>query len=230
MESTFQSYRKTSRIVFPKPGTGHLQPRAILLRRTASGRESIARHAIDTERRRRNPEGRVLLEEVRGTEHNADRLGRHDGEVLRAREVSQPELHVADDIRVLDVLVPVGPVNNGLVVRVVLFTGRLADVVTGGEEFVVLVGDDPERVSGKGGALPDDTAGFGEEAGAAVVDDLVGDGLLRDVVHFVRVDDVPGAAGFVAVVVDAFERGAERSLFAVEGVSVGVLGRAHWVF
>lgn len=103
----------------------------------------------------------------------------------------QAELQVADDIGVLDVLVAVGPVDDGAVVRVVVFTGGLADVVAGREEFVVLVGGDPEGLAGEAGALVDCAAGLSEEGWAVVVEDFVGDGLLGHLVHAVGVDDIP---------------------------------------
>lgn len=141
----------------------------------------------------------------------------------------QAELQIADDVGVLDVLVPVGPVEDSRVVGVVLLAGRLAHVVTGREELVVLVGDGPERMPGECGPLPDEATGLSEQGRAGVVEDLVGDGLLRDFVYFVGVDDIPGAVGFVAVVSRRFEGGPERRLLAVEAVSVVVLRRANGV-
>ena len=82
--------------------------------------ERIARHTINTQRRRRDPEGGVFLEEIRRAEHDADGLGGHDGEVFCAREMRESELQVAHDIGVLDVFVAVGPVHDALVVWVVL--------------------------------------------------------------------------------------------------------------
>lgn len=63
---------------------------------TARTRERIPRLGITTDSRRRHPETGVLLEEIRRAEHNANWLGRHDGEVLRAWEVRKPELEVLD--------------------------------------------------------------------------------------------------------------------------------------
>lgn len=194
--------------------------------RTARSLKSICRHGINTDGARRNPETRVLDGEIGSTQHNADRLCGHDGEVLSTREVSQTELDIADNIGVLDVLITLGPVQNGRVVRVVLFTGRLADIVTSREELVVLVRSDPERLAGECSAVVDSAAGLGEQRGAVVVENLVTDGLLSDLVHTVWVDDIPGALGLVAVVCGAFEGCAEGSLLAEESVSVGVFGRA----
>ena len=205
-----------------------LQSRRIFLS-TASRRESIARHGINTEGRRRDPESRVLAEEVRSTHHNADRLSRHDREVLGTREVSQAELHIADNIGVLDTLISVGPVHDGLVVGVVLLSSRLADVVTSWEELVVLIGDNPESIASEGGTLPDDASGFCKHRRAAAVENLVGNGLLGDFVDFVRVDNIPGAVGFVAVVGCGLQGGAKRGLLAVEAVSVVVLRRTNSV-
>lgn len=184
---------------------------------------------INTDSRRRHPETRVLLVEVRGTQHDTDRLSRHDGEILSTGEVSQTELQVADDIGVLDVLVAPGPVQDRLVVGVVIAAIGLADVVTSREQLVVLVGCDPEGLAGECGAVVDCAAGLGEERGAGGVEDLVADGLLGDGVHAVGVDDVPCAVGLVAVVCGTFQGGAEGSLLAEEGVSVLVLGGADGV-
>lgn len=143
--------------------------------------------------------------------------------------MGEAELQVADDIGVLDVLVALGPVDDGRVVGVVLLAGGLAHVVASGEELVVLVGGDPEGLAGEAGAVVDGTAGLGEQRGAVVVKDLVANGLLGDGVHAVGVDDVPGALGLVAVVGGALEGCAESGLLAEEGVAVRVLWRADGV-
>src|SRR5699024_5134340 len=100
---------------------------------------------------------------------------------------------------------------------------RLADVVTGREEFVVIVGDDPEGMPGKSGTLPDETARLGNQGRAGGVDDLVGHGLLGDFVDSDRVDNIPGAAGLMAVISRCLEGSTKRGLLAVEAVSVVVL-------
>ena len=160
-------------------------------RGTARRRERTLRLGINTNSRRRHPETRVLLEEIGGTQHNANWLSRHDGEILGTWEMRQTELQVADDIGVLDVLIALRPVGNGRVVRVSLRAIRLTDVVTSREELVVLVRSNPEGLAGESGTLPDGASGLGEHWGAVVVKDLVGDGLFGDGVHAVGVDDVP---------------------------------------
>lgn len=136
----------------------------------------------------------------------------------------QAELEVTHDIGVLDVLVALGPVENGRVVRVVLRASRLAHVVACREELVVLVRHDPERLAGERGAVVDRAAGFGEEGRAGGVEDLEADGLFGDGVLPVRVDYVPGPVRLVAVVCCAFEGCPQRRLLAEEGVAVGVFG------
>lgn len=158
---------------------------------TARRGKRIRRLGIDTNGRRRHPQTGVLFVEIGCTQHNADRLRRHDGEVLGTGEVSETELQVADDIGVFDVLIALGPVDDGRVVRVVFLAGGLAHVVAGREELVVLVGGDPEGLASEAGAVVDGAAGLGEERGAVVVENLVADGLLGDGVHAVGVDDVP---------------------------------------
>lgn len=143
--------------------------------------------------------------EIRGTQHNTDRLRGHDGEVLCAREVCQAELDVADNIGVLDVFIALSPVQNGRIERVVLFTGRLANVVTGREELVILVWSDPEWLTSESSAVVDSTAGLGQQGRAVVVEDLVADGLLCNLIHAVRVDDIPCTLSFVAVVGGTFK-------------------------
>jgi hypothetical protein len=105
--------------------------------------------------------------------------------------VSETELDIADDISVLNGLIAGYPVENGAVVRVVLDTGGLADVVTSREDLVVLVGSNPETLAGEGSAVIHDTTGLGEETGAVVVEDLVSNGLLGGWVDAVRVGDGP---------------------------------------
>lgn len=67
----------------------------------------------------------------------------------------------------------------------------LADVVSRGEEFVVLVRHDPERLARKSGPFPDHAAWLGQQERAVVVEDLVADGLVAYLVDDVWVDDVP---------------------------------------
>lgn len=158
--------------------------------------------------RRRHPKRRILLKEIRRPQHDRNRLGRHNREILRAREMRQPKLHKADDIAVLDGLVARGPVHHRLVLRVSVFPRRLADVFARWEEFVFAVGYDPEGFAREAGAVIDRAAWFGEHGGTVVVEDLVGDGLFGDRVEVVGVDDVPAAACFVAVVHGGFLGGA----------------------
>lgn len=134
----------------------------------------------------------------------------------------QSELHVADEIGVLDVLVALGPVEDRRVVRVLLRPRGLAHVVARREELVVLVRDDPERLARERGPLVHRAAGFGEQRRARGVDDLEADGLLSDPVLPVRVDDVPCAVRLVAVVGRALEGCAQWCLFAQERVAVRV--------
>lgn len=138
----------------------------------------------------------------------------------------QTKLNIAHDIGVFDVLVAVGPVQDCGVVRMVLFTGGLADVVTCGEEFEVFIWGDPEGFARKCGAVVDCAAGFGEKGWAGVVEDFVADGLFGDTVQAVGVDDIPGPIGFVAVICGAFKGCAEGSLLAEEGITIGVFWRA----
>lgn len=125
------------------------------------GAEGILRRGVDAEGRGGNPQARVLLVEVGGAEHDAHGLGWHDGEVLGSGEVGEAELDVADNVGVFNRLVAGYPVEDGTVVRVVLLAGGLAHVVASGEQLVILVGNDPETLAGKGGTGVDDTAGLG---------------------------------------------------------------------
>lgn len=197
---------------------------------TARRRERIFRLGIDTNSRRRHPETRVLLKEVRCTQHNANRFSRHDREILSTREMRQAELHVADNIGVLDVLIALRPVGDGRVVRVSLRTVRLTDIVTSWEELVVLVRSNPEGLAGEGCTLPDGASGLGEHGGTVVIEDLVADGLFGDGVHAVRVDDVPRAVSLEAVVCGTLERCTKGCLLAVEAIAVGILWGADGGF
>lgn len=141
--------------------------------------------------------------------------------------MGEAELDVADDVGVLNRLVARDPVLDGLVVGVVEVSRGLADVVAGGEELVVPVWRDPERLAGEGGALPNHAFRFGEEGRAVGVEDLVGHGLLGRGIEAARVDDVPGAARLGAVARGGLLGGAERRLLAVEAVAIHVLSGAQ---
>lgn len=188
------------------------------------GAKGILRRGVNAEGRGGNPQARVLLVEVGGAEHDAHGLGRHDGEVLGSGEVGEAELDVADNIGVFDRLVAGNPVEDGPVVRVVLLAGGLAHIVAGREQLVVLVGNDPETLAGKGGAGVDDAARLSQQTGAVVVEDLVGHGLLGRGVDAVGVGDGPRAAGLVAIVDSSLLGSSEGRVLAVEAVSVRVLG------
>lgn len=136
----------------------------------------------------------------------------------------EAKLDVAHNVGVFNRLVARDPVHDGLVVGVVLHAGRLADVVAGGEELVVPVGQDEQALAGKGGAVVDDAAGLGEQRGAVVVEDLVADGLLADLVDAAGVGDGPGSLGLPVVVDGRLLGGAERSALGVETVAERVLG------
>lgn len=145
--------------------------------------------------------------------------------------MGEAELDVADEVGVGNGLVGVAlhPVDNGRVVRVADLSRALADVVAGGEELVVAVGEDPEGVARERGAAVHHAAGLGEQRGAVVVDDLVRDGLLGRRVDAVRVDNGPGAARLVAVVAHALARRLEQRRLGQEGVAVHVLRVADGV-
>lgn len=197
--------------------------RRILL--CSSGKRSARRHVLG-HGARRDPESRVLLEEIRGADHDAHGLGRHDGEVLGAGEMRQAKLVVEHNVRVLNVLVALDPVRHGLVERVAHLARRLADVVARRVLLVVSVGRDKERLGGKVGALGDNSIGLGQQGRARVVDDLVANGLLGDAVDHIGVDNVPVAARLVAVRCGALLGRAQRRLLAVKGIAKGVGGRA----
>ena len=105
-----------------------------------------------------HPKSGVLLEEVARAEHHAQRLSRHDREVLGAREVRDAKLQPAHDVLVLDVVVALGPIDDGLIIGPAWLAGRLADVVAGGEELVFSVLGHPQGVAGEAGTAPDETA------------------------------------------------------------------------
>jgi len=201
---------------------------ANLLVASAAALVQILRSLILVETRRRHPQTRVLLEEIARAEHDAQRLGRHEREVLRAREVRDAELQPAHDVRVLDVVVAVSPVHDGLVVRPAGLAVRLADVVAGGEELVFAVLGDPERLAGEARTAPDETAGSAEQAWRFAADDLVAYGFLAGRVELVGVDDIPGAAGLVVVVTGALFACFQEGLLAMEGVAVKVACLSDW--
>jgi hypothetical protein len=169
---------------------------------------------------RRHPQRRILLKKVTRAQHNTQRLRRHNREILRSREMRDTKLQPADDILGLNLIIPLAPVNDSLIIRPAGLSSRLANVVASGEELVLSILGDPQRVAGETGAAPDETAGSAEQAGGFAGDDFVADGFLAGWVEFVGVDDVPGAGGFVVVVAGAFFAGFQDGFVAVESVAV----------
>jgi hypothetical protein len=117
--------------------------------------------------------------------------------------VRDSELQPAHDVRVLDVVVAIGPVDDGFVVGPARLAIRLADVVASGEELVFAVLGHPQAFTGEAGTAPDETAWSAEQAGGFAADDFVAYGFFAGGVELVGVDDVPGAAGFVVVITSA---------------------------
>ena len=216
------------RLRLTPPTARSLRCQHLLLATTAPNLiPQISTRRVNIHARRRHPQRGVLLEEITRAQHDTDRLRRHQREILQPREVTQAELQPDDDVGVDDVVVAVGPVGDGLVGGPAGLACGLADVVAGGEELVVAVRGDPERVPGEGGAAPDEAAGLAEEVRGLAGDDLVagGEGAGGGEGLRVWVDDVPGAGG-VVVVVAGLDGGFEEGLLVVEGVAVEVAGLA----
>jgi hypothetical protein len=130
-----------------------------LIPTTTAALVQVLRRVVLINTSRRHPKRRILLKEIARAQHNAQRLRRHNREVFGAREMRNTKLQPADDVFVLDVIVTLAPIDDGLIIGPARLAGRLADVVAGGEELVFAVFGHPQRVAGKTRAAPDETAG-----------------------------------------------------------------------
>lgn len=99
-------------------------------------------------------------------------------------------------------------------------------VASGGVELIVRVRCDVHGVTGKPGAFPHERTFFREQLGNLATDELVGNGFVGVGVEFVGVGHFPCARGDAVVVADGFVDGFVFGFVRVEGVSVGVFGRA----
>lgn len=171
----------------------------------------------------RNIHHRVAGEEVSRAEEKHHRLGRHDGEVLGGREVGHAKGVPEDNVGVVD---GGGAVTNPLGDAAGWLARGLGDVFSRGPELVVAVLGDVDGMSGKGGALPDQGALLGHEAGDLSADQLVADGLLAVGVELVGVGNLPGAGGGAVVVRHGLALGHELGALVIETVAVKVLGAA----
>ena len=130
---------------------------------------------------RRDVERGVPVEEVDRLQRHLDHLARHDGEVLDARHVLQPELQPEHNVGVDDGLPAVRPrAHPGA-------PARLVRVLAAGVELAVVVPGDVEVVVGEFGALVVEGGGVRDHFLEARRVDFVADGF--------PVDGVPG--GFI---------------------------------
>ena len=96
---------------------------------------------------RRHINRRIPREEITRLEPHADGLTRHDREILRARRVLQPELHVQHQILIDDVFIPPGPRAHAGA------AAGLVGVFATGVELAIGVLGDVEVVVGELGAF-----------------------------------------------------------------------------
>ena len=144
----------------------------------------------------RDVERGVPFEEVDGLELHLDDLARHDGEVLGARHVLEPELEPEDNVRVDDGIAPPRPRAHARPAP------RLVRVLAAGVELPVAVARDVEVVVGELGPLVVVRVGVRDHLLEGRRVDLVADRFAVDRVPRGLVEDLEGA-GRVGVVVEA---------------------------
>ena len=145
--------------------------RLVMLRRLLT----VQTHAlVDGLCARRHVEGRILVEEVDGLEHDLEDLAWHDGEVLDARHVVDAKLHEQHDVSVDDVVVSGRPRPHAGA------AARLVRVLAAGVQFAVPVGSDVDAVVGEFGTLEVEAVLVGKKGLEGRGHDLVCDRLAID--------------------------------------------------
>ena len=210
-----QLTRATQRPVLPHPPL-HRRLLVLLREQGAPVERLVAR---------RHVERGVPGEEVDGLERHADDLAGHDGEVLGARHVLEPELEPEDDVGVDDGLAAVRPrAHPGA-------AARLVRVPAAGVELAVAVPGDVDVVVGELGALVVEGARVRHHLLEGRGVDLVADGLAVDGVPGGLVEDLEGAGrGGVGVQAGRLgDRGFRDGVADAVGVEVGDGHRVDFV-
>jgi hypothetical protein len=76
--------------------------------------------------------------------------------------MSDTKLKPTNNILILDVIVPLTPIHNGLILRPTRLARRLADIVTSREELALAIFRHPQHFPSKTCAAPDKTAWFAQ--------------------------------------------------------------------